>query len=894
MFRRLRKILLLAAVLLVVAITTLVVLAKHYEPEVKAALVGAINEQLDAPVSVRDMDLTLIARFPMAGLRLHDVLAMEKRSDGQAADTLLFARELFLEFSIWGLFRKDHTIERIHGDRVTLRPGLDGNGRENYLVWKQDSSATGDGTVDLRRVSVDRLDLRYRDDRSQLEVAAHSSNMSLTGRFGEGLNTLRLEGDLTLRHWDQGETRHVGERQAQLRLDLEFGGEEGVFRIPHGTVDLGDAPLEVALALTGTERERTVDLRANGLGLPLDRVLELLPEAMHAQLGHYVVKGTGDIALRYTGPMDAPALSVGAKVTGGRLKEKRSGAVLTDVRGEVAIELNARGDLQRLLISGLEARSGGGSFAAEWDSKGLTNAPLKASLRADMALADLLRIARIDTLEQVSGRVRADASVEGRLRDVADFRVADLKTLKISGNASLRDATLKLKGIRHRVEHLDADLALQGNDARVNIPKAVIQGNAMALRGDLRDLVPYLLFNDQKLAIQAEFSSPRIDLAALLTDERSAISKADIRPYVLSLPAMIDLDLRARVDQLVFEDFEASAINGSLHLKDRMLRVAPVTFNTARGAVLGSLELDARPGGGAYFPLAIDATCQAIDIKALFREFQDFGQDFIGHRHLSGTAQARISLRAPLKPSFALDMDRLLCTIDIIVDDGGIKDHKPLLEIADHLRKNKLVSPFVDTKALRDRLADVRFARLENRIEIRDGAVRIPAMEVRSNTLDIRLSGTHWFDDRIDHHLDFRLGDLFRLGKPAKDEFGPIIDDGTGMRIFLHMYGTANEPRFANDRAMASQRRRDQFQQEKDELRSILREELGLFKGRDDTKTDKPATPGDTPRFEVEWNDGRAPGEADAGKGEKPRRGLGKLLDKAKEPEEKERFKVED
>ena len=28
--------------------------------------------------------------------------------------------------------------------------------------------------------------------------------------------------------------------------------------------------------------------------------------------------------------------------------------------------------------------------------------------------------------------------------------------------------------------------------------------------------------------------------------------------------------------------------------------------------------------------------------------------------------------------------------------------------------------------------------------------------------MDLELSGTHWFDDRIDHHLNFRLSDLFR------------------------------------------------------------------------------------------------------------------------------------
>ncbi len=64
------------------------------------------------------------------------------------------------------------------------------------------------------------------------------------------------------------------------------------------------------------------------------------------------------------------------------------------------------------------------------------------------------------------------------------------------------------------------------------------------------------------------------------------------------------------------------------------------------------------------------------------------------------------------------------------MENGAIKGHAPLIAVADHLRDNKLVAPFVNIKELRDRLADVRFARLENQVEIRDGAVHIPVMEV--------------------------------------------------------------------------------------------------------------------------------------------------------------------
>jgi hypothetical protein len=128
------------------------------------------------------------------------------------------------------------------------------------------------------------------------------------------------------------------------------------------------------------------------------------------------------------------------------------------------------------------------------------------------------------------------------------------------------------------------------------------------------------------------------------------------------------------------------------------------------------------------------------------------------------------------------------------------------------------------------------------------------------------------------------------MGKPTQDEFGPIADDGTGMRIFLHMYGTASDPQFANDGAMAAERRKKQIQQEKEELRSILREELNIFRSGGTTTT-RP-TDNTAPVFQIEWED--ADSTAAQTPKQAPRKGLGRLLKDPPPKEEQERILIED
>lgn len=831
MLRTVKRIALVVAALVVVCFTALVVLARVYDAEVKAKLVGTLNGYLTAPVSVSSMDLTLIERFPQASIHLRDVLARDAIT---RKDTLLFAGDLYLEFDLWNLFSGDYSVDEVHGEHVIVHPGVDSTGAGNWIIWKTDSTGTGTDLA-LDRVTMKDLAVRYRDARSGLDVGATSERLALSGRFAGTGNTVKVEGDAWLAEWRDRSGTVLSDRKASVRLELAFGGSDGAFRITKGEVQSGDVPLAVTMELKPGVKGDVLDLRANGLGLDLADVLHLLPDRARRSFARYGMQGEMDLALTYRGPLDpGPALSLGLNVRNGTMEERRSGARFKAINGECAIEVTPRGDLSRLLVKKFSAKAASGTISGSWDMKGLTNAPLRADLKGDIALADLLRFAQVDTLEEVEGRLVVAARVEGKLRNVNDPRPVDLRALRISGTATLKNATLKMKGIRHVVKDLNTTLALDGNDAHVSDLRCSVQGNALQLSGELRNLWSYLLFDQQPLWIAAQGSSPRLDLATLLQEGEVSRGAKD---YALTLPSLVRLDLKARVDELVFEEFTATDINGTIAIDDRVLRVSPMMFNTAGGGVLGALTLDARQ---APYPLAIDATAKDIDVTRLFREFQEFGQAFITSRHLSGSADAQVSFRSPLTPGMQLDLDRLRCTVDIAIADGGIKGHQPLIDIADYVRRTKAVAPFVDTDELRASLADVRFAQLENRIEIRDRQVIIPAMVVRNSAMDIELSGTHGFDDMVDHHLNFRLSDLMKK-KGSDDSFGPVIDDGTGLRIFLHMYGLASAPQFETDGAMAAQRRREGIRQETAELRSILHNELNPFRKNDTTGVQAPA-----------------------------------------------------
>ena len=882
MLRLLKRIALAAAAVLVLLTGALVVIANVYEEEVKAALVEELNAHLKAPLHQSGIELTLLARFPQASIRLRDVLMHEVRTDGLPADTLVSAGDLYLEFGLLSLLSGDYTIREVHGRDVRVNVGLDTQGAGNWNVWNSDSTASGGTELAVERVTFNGLGLRYHDHRSSLDIRGHSRRMAMRARFREEGSTLTADGDLHLARWSDARELLLADRDADVRLQMAFGSGDGAFRITKGEVLLGNSPVDLTLAVTQGRIGNELDLRANGFGLSLGDVIALLPERMHRPLRHYGVQGRADLAVKYQGPVSGPVLTVAMGLKEGRFTESSTGARFTDVRGGFSAELTPSGGLRKAVVEGLYAKAASGSVNADIELSGTAPAKVNGNLRTDIALADLLRFIRVDTLEQVSGRLKADARVKGSLRDTRDIRPADLRRLALSGTASLHDASLKMKGLKHRIEGLNAELALNGNDAQVNGLRCMLQGNELELTGTLRNLVPYLLLPGERLAIAARGRSPRIDLATLLEDPGTSRSTA----YAFTLPAKIDLDLRTDVGVLVMEDFTAEDIKGTLKLNGQLFTAVPLSFRTAGGQVLGSLRLDGRTPGA--YPLSIDAEVKGIDVADLFKGFRDFGQAFLTHKHLAGTGDARLTLTAALRPDFTLDQDLLHCVADVSVVNGELNGHGPLLEVADHLQRSKVTSPFVDTKVLRKELQRVRFARLENRIEIKDRQVHLPLMAVSCNVMDLEVSGTHGFDGTVDDHLNFRLGDLFRTGDSGHDEFGPIIDDGTGLRIFLHMYGTTSDLQFGHDGAMAAAKRKEKMKQETAELKGILK---GIWTG-EGRNTPPPAPQG---RVSVDWT---APGTeggntATAAEPAPRKTGLGRLFEKERTEEEKVIIEVE-
>lgn len=152
-------------------------------------------------------------------------------------------------------------------------------------------------------------------------------------------------------------------------------------------------------------------------------------------------------------------------------------------------------------------------------------------------------------------------------------------------------------------------------------------------------------------------------------------------------------------------------------------------------------------------------------------------------------------------------------------------------------------------------------------------------MFVKTSAMDIGLYGTQTFEDEINYGLNLRLTDI--LTKKKDTEYGYIVDDGTGVRLFLLMTGTIDEPEFKLDKEARKDHNQQQRAAEKNKLKNILKDELGLFK-KDTTITSIKPKEKAKPKFEVDWGDETDEKKVNETKKEEPKKEDEKPKEKTK------------
>jgi len=366
------------------------------------------------------------------------------------------------------------------------------------------------------------------------------------------------------------------------------------------------------------------------------------------------------------------------------------------------------------------------------------------------------------------------------------------------------------------------ELVLRNQQAGFKRVFIKIANSDIVIDGTVNNIANYFK-QTGKLNVDASIESSQLNLADLSTTS----TEEKIRSWLL--PSAIDGQLTLGLKTVNYGGHVYSDIKTRMKFGQKTLRFPAITAKNAGSDISGSLIIE------ETYPMLLSVTTQLnspnIYFDKLFKEWNNFDQSTITSDNVQGMASVQLQFSGPFNLFTGEDLkEQFNSKINIQIKNGALVNVSTFKEITESIRSSsaKLVISKNSINAFEKELLNLRFETFENEITITNGILTIPKMEIKSNALDVRLSGTHSFANQIDYSFDFRFRELKNIKNSS--EFGDIVDDGSGFRVYLRMYGDFFNPNFAWDKDAKKVDKQKKLEEAKDDFRSVLKKGLGINK----------------------------------------------------------------
>jgi hypothetical protein len=806
-------------------IASLWAIAVFFEKDIEAYFLSKLNQELNTRVEIQEVSFSLLRNFPSASISLEQVSA-DHSKPFKGAGKLLTAEHIDFNFSIWNLLSGNYQVEKISVHNGSIQINRNADKEINYQLLKKKESASKNEkfSFTLNSVELHKMDLLIDDVPSKFKSSVRIDDCNFSGNFNELTYDLKVEGSLMANRISSNKQVYLQDRPVDLELDLQINQAEDKYLIRKSLVTI--SAMEISLAGIYKNLDNPyLDMEAEGEELDISSFLSLLPPGYDEKIKDYKSDGEMFAKCRIKGSFSEdkyPAVRVDFGLKNAEIENKKENVSLENVQLTGRYENNSGGFLN---LNGVQFILNGGKFNGSAEIRNFNNPTFKFNVDAKLNLSDINRFVSTGVVSNLSGTADMKLLMNADVGSIKTFDQGGYDNIIANGYLKLSDAAFKIAGDTLNYKAFNGELRFENNLVRVEQLQGMLGKTDFKLKGSLNNLFAWLFGDKEPIGINAVVESRNVYLDELF--ERKSKASGSEEPYKFRISPRLSLNIRAKVNQLNFRKFNASAISGVFDVSGGQLSAQQLNFNTMKGSV--QMNGKAISNSEGKLLLSCKAKLKKVDINRLFIEFENFGQAVVKDENIRGLVDADIDFEAIATSTLSIDPSLVYSKVDLIINQGQLIRFEPLKALSKFISLNELM--------------DVKFSQLKNTIEIRNSKIIIPQMDIASNAISISASGVHSFDNIVEYHLRLLLSDILaRKAKKARkdvEEFGVVEDDGLGRTsLFISMKGPVSDPIISYDSQGARAKIKNDLVKEKQTMKQLLKEEFGLFKK--DTSIVKP------------------------------------------------------
>ncbi len=840
--------LIVVAVLILLPVLFVLIVSTFYTDEVKKMMLDELNKNIRTQISAKEISISLISKFPDASLVFSDIVVFSPKDfkDGDFpklnTDTLLKAENVYLRFNILDVLRGKYTIKAIevHEGKGLVLNDREGNG--NYEFWKTDSlSEESPVRVRLQWITLKNIDIRYRNAAKDMKLDCSTEKFGISGSFFDESYSVSTSGGISLTRLSIGKTQYISK---PAFITAEFDFDESKYNITSGNIQTGKLSIDLS-GIFVVDPEFNCDISLKGNDIDIESFISLLPDSAQANLEGFSSSGNFYFEGKIEGVVSldkSPLISLQFGVTNASI-DHSSGITIDNFRCRGKYSNGSSHTLATsfLRLDSIYAEMPNSDFSGSYMIENFENPKVEFMLKGAFDLAEIRQLIGGDSVADMTGLAEVDIRFSGKMKAPGEFTKEDYMNGKTQGIISIKNVNVQEFGEDYSYSDMDGEFRFLQNDLQIDSLSLFYRNHQFKLKGSFRNLAGYIL-NDENMTVDVALKCGEFDFKKFYGT--STTSEGGF-----AIPGKMKLSADIIMESFNYDSFRATDISGSVVIENNVLTARGVTFNSCSGGVEADGVLSILPSGNIQ--AEVSAKFNSLQIKELFKSFDNFGQDFIMDKHLSGRITADLNMKSEWDTKISLVEDKLLANSHIIIEKGELIKFEPMMELSKFIAVSDLMY--------------IKFEKMESDIAIKNRIIYIPNTEINSSAFNIEISGEHTFDNHINYRLRVLLSELLagkaRQQKKEIDEFGEVEPDGLHRtRLFLLVSGTTDDYKITYDTKGVKENIKESLKNEKETIKELLKEEFGGIFGKDTTKKSTTVPPDNknkdkskTQGVEIEW-----------------------------------------
>jgi hypothetical protein len=737
-----RTIFIAAGALLAIILVLLLVLPLLFKDTIAERVKTAVNQNVRAQVDWSDVGVSFFRHFPNLTLTLDGLTAVGV--DRFQGDTLAAVQHLGLSVSLPSVLRNvmgsssPIVVRTIELDQPRLSLIALEDGTANWDITKPtppSPDASGKAMdVSLRRFEINDGDIAFDNRQSKLKATLKGYDQSLSGDFSQSQVDVQTRLDADTATVVFAGIPYLNRVKVGLTADVAADLDHKAYTLRTTELSLNDLKLGVSGSAKSTGKLLGLDLVFKAPSTNFVSILSLVPAVYAHDFDKVKTSGKFTVGGRVKGEYGDsafPAFQLNAKVNDGAFQYPDLPLPARSIYMDLSLtNPGGSADSTMVILDRFDMRLGENPVQAALVVKTPVSDPnVDFRLKGKVDLADVRRTIKLESIDQLTGTIAADAAVKTRMSSI-DKKQYD--KVAASGSIDVAGLTLKGKTLPHPLAITRASLQLRPDRAELTTFTGSIGSSDLQASGSIDNLISYA-FRDDTLRGSATVKSKRFNLDEWRSGE------GDLQ--IIPVPANIDFGLNATVDELTYDKLKMANARGRLRVKDQRVTLENFQMNTLGGQIALNGFYETTNLKKPTFDVGIKLI--KVNIPSAFQAFTTVQMLAPVAKYATGQVTTDVNLSGALGKNMMPLFNALSGKGTFQTSNVALREFPGMNKIVDVTKLQILHNPTMET--------------IRTAFQIKDGRLAVQPFNVKLGGLTMNVAGSNGIDQSLDYNLGLKV-----------------------------------------------------------------------------------------------------------------------------------------